>query len=97
MQTTEVLNNDLYEAMLAHKQKVFNREQSIAGDSRCVSEANAKRRAQAEEAASVVTASTHYQNNTRYAFPFCATWDSNPESLAHKTNALTITPVALCF
>ena len=88
----EETNDSLYKALLSHKQQANSRQQSIAGSIKSLNEANAMRRTQAEDAPSVVTASTHYQSNARYTVfrqKVCATWGLNPESLAHKTNALT--------
>ena len=65
MQSSSDVNDSLYQALLLHKQQMATKEQSIAGSIRCLSEANAMRRTQAEDASSVVTASTHYQTNAR--------------------------------
>jgi hypothetical protein len=61
----EEANDSLYQALLSHKQQVASRQQSIAGSIKCLSEASAMRRTQAEDASSVITASTHYQSNAR--------------------------------
>jgi uncharacterized protein involved in exopolysaccharide biosynthesis len=65
MQSTAETNDSLYQALLSYKQQTASQQQCIAGSVQCVSEASAMRRMQAQDASSVVTASTHYQSNAR--------------------------------
>jgi hypothetical protein len=71
----EETNDSLYKALLSHKQQANSRQQSIAGSIKSLNEANAMRRTQAEDAPSVVTASTHYQSNARSVlYPMTVTY-----------------------
>ena len=61
----EEANDSLYQALRLHQLHIANMQQSIAGNIQSVNEAHALWKTQATDASSVVTASTHYQNNAR--------------------------------
>lgn len=58
-------NDNLYKALLKHRQNSYHSQESLAGSVKSVFETNALRKVRAEEASSVVTSSTHYLNNSR--------------------------------
>jgi hypothetical protein len=64
-ESSEESNDRLYQALMQHKKNCYSNEQSINGSILSMNEANLQRRTQANGAASVVTASTHYHSNAR--------------------------------